>query len=691
VARYPPHRSARADAQLLLAIALMPQTYLCFVWHMHQPVYKDLATGEYRLPWTRLHALKDYYGMVKLLGEFPTVHQTFNLVPTMVEQIQEYASGAAADPFLRRALAPAESLSQSERDWMLRYFFQASDRVLHRHPRYGELFNAWQASGRNPAQARTLFGDQEIRDLQVLSQLAWFDEEFLAHDPEVRALVEKGRDYSLEDQALMGRKQLEILGRVVPAWQEVAASGQIEISTTPFYHPILPLICDSDVASISHPGVTLPTRFRYPQDARWQLTTARNFIEREFGHAPAGLWPSEGSVSDEVLGLAAESGFAWIASDSGVLARTLHKTATPDLTYGSYLWWQGERSIRVLFRDHLLSDLIGFTYSRMDASEAAEHFLQQIRDNCQPMLDQGRDVLVPIILDGENAWEHYHENGRPFLRELYGRIAAEPAMIALTVSEALSRLESQRLDNIFPGSWINANFDVWIGAEEDNRAWEFLLRARQTYSEHADGVPEDRRKLAYEELLIAEGSDWCWWYGPEHQSDNRGDFDQLYRGHLAGVYKALGQPVPPELDRPILIACNIEVHQHPTSFIHPVIDGDVTSDLEWIGAGHYRVDNRSGSMHSAASLIEDLYYGTDGTNLYLRIDPATGADFTAIDLRTADRSLPLQYAFHGAVEARVSLSSLEPGDTLRFQLVFTRNGLPVETVPQYGWIEFSTS
>jgi alpha-amylase/alpha-mannosidase (GH57 family) len=669
MARDSPQRSTGAHPELLLAIALMAQIYLCFVWHMHQPVYKDLLTGEYQLPWTRMHALKDYYGMVNLLAEFPAVHQTFNLVPSMVEQIQEYASGAAADPFLRRALAPAESLSQPERDWILQYFFQISDRLLYRYPRYGHLFNAWQASERDAVRARPLFGDQEIRDLQVLSQLSWFDEEFLANDPEVRALASKGSYYSLEDQALMGRKQIEILGHVVPAWREFAASGQIEISTTPFYHPILPLICDSDIAAVSHPGIPLPARFRYPEDAKWQLATARSFIEREFGQAPAGLWPSEGSVSDEVMDLAAESGFGWIASDNGVLARTLLQDATPDVTYRPYLWRQGTRSIHVLFRDHHLSDLIGFVYSRMNAAEAATHFLHQIRMNCQPMLAEGRDVLVPIILDGENAWEHYHENGRPFLRELYGRISQDSSLLAVTVSEALARLESQPLDHIFPGSWIDANFDVWIGAGEDNRAWEFLLHARQTYAAHADHVPEDRRKLAHEELLIAEGSDWCWWYGPEHKSDNRDDFDRLYRGHLAGVYKALGEPVPPELHRSILNAGISEDYKHP--------------------AGHYRVDHRSGSMHGAGSGVQDLYYGTDGMNLYLRIHPANGADFAAIELRTPDRSLALNYVSRGVVEAQVPLASLAPDNPIRFQLAFTREGLPAESVPPTGWIEFS--
>ncbi len=258
------HRSAAARPQHVRPITedSLPRAHLCFVWHMHQPFYKDLVTGEYRLPWTRFHALKDYYGMVKMLQDFPSVHQTFNLVPSMMVQIEEYAAGAAADPFLDCAVKPAEELSEAEREFVLRYFFQANaDHLIYRYPRYGELFNVWKSCGANPQVARRHFSVQDLRDLQVLSQLAWFDEEFQEHDEEVKALVAKGRDYSLDDQALMARKEREILAAVVPVYKEFAARGQIEISTTPFYHPILPLICDSDIASVSHPGVTLPAVF----------------------------------------------------------------------------------------------------------------------------------------------------------------------------------------------------------------------------------------------------------------------------------------------------------------------------------------------------------------------------------------------------------------------------------------------
>jgi alpha-amylase/alpha-mannosidase (GH57 family) len=697
----------------------MPHIYLCFVWHMHQPFYKDLLTGEYRLPWTRLHALKDYYGMVKILGEFPQIRQTFNLVPSMMVQIEEYASGQAADPFLRAALKPAEDLSEDEQDFILHYFFHANPaRMIHRYPRYGELYAAWQNSERNPKRARRFFGAAEMRDLQVLSQLAWFDEEDLESHPEVRGLVDKAQGYNVQDQTIIGRTQMEALRRVAPTYRKFANSGQIEISTTPFYHPILPLICDSDIAESSHPYIHLPSRFRYPEDAREQLTRAREYMTAEFGHAPRGLWPSEGSVSDEALSLAAGTGFSWAASDNGVLARTLQRDCSPALTYRPYLWQQDGRELRMIFRDHHLSDLIGFVYARMDATEAAAHFLAQIRDKCRDVLAEGRDALVPIILDGENAWEYYDRNGRPFLRELYQRIQDDTAMSAITVSEALDRVPPERIGHIFPGSWIDANFDIWIGAEEDNRAWEYLLRARRAYdcAIAANSINAEKQQLAFEELLIAEGSDWCWWYGPEHQSANRPEFDRLFRDHVANVYRVLGLQPPEELSQPILQIALEASHEAPTGLIRPKIDGEISSYFEWLGAGVYKVDSRSGAMHGQRFMIRELHYGTDGSSLFLRLDfedrPAHNLQSTTLNLqiapladpaRVTSTSMPvtdapgnaggIEYAYRKIYEIRVPLSSIGAAlrQPVRFQLSLWQNGLPLDALPKHGWLEVSTS
>ena len=700
----------------------MPRIYLCFLWHMHQPFYKDLISGEYKLPWTRMHALKDYFGMVRILEEFPAIRQTFNLVPSMMVQVEEYAAGEANDPFLHAALKPAESLTEADREFLLRHsFYSDPQRMIYRYPRYGELFDARNAQ----KNAYGFFGVQEFRDLQMWSQLAWFDEEFQEHDPEIAEWIRRGRNFTPADQRRMGEKQRDIVSQVLPEYRKLAQTGQIEISTTPYYHPILPLLCDSDIAGVAHQGVPLPPRFRYPQDAQRQLMLAREYVEQHFGAAPVGLWPSEGSVSDEVFTIAADLGFRWTATDSGVLNRTLSRSVGVEGLYRPYEWRRQGRSLGVLFRDHFLSDLIGFVYSKMDAGAAAGDFLRRIRENCCGIIGSGRDALVPIILDGENAWEYYYLNGRPFLRELYRRIQDDSQMCAVTVSEAFGLLQPDGLDHIFPGSWINANFDVWIGAEEDNQAWTQLLRARQTY-DGATSVPEERRRLAFEELLIAEGSDWCWWYGPEHDSANRIEFDQLYRSHLANVYRFLDLDPPEELSRPILRLAVPAVQIDPSGKIRPRIDGEVTSYFEWIGAGSYQMDERSGSMHGKRFVVKEVYFGSDGEQLFLRVDFHQGyqQELPGMQARVRVQSLdgartsqlsvafshegakPVEQALAGEsspdavecslvriLEIRMSLKAMgiALGAGLRLQLSLWQGGLPIDAVPQQGWLEMKTT
>jgi hypothetical protein len=360
----------------------------------------------------------------------------------------------------------------------------------------------------------------------------------------------------------------------------------------------------------------------------------------------------------------------------------------------------------------------------MDAAAAAEDFLRRIHDNCAGILDAGRDALVPIILDGENAWEYFDHNGRPFLRELYRRIQNDGRMSAVTMSEGLARLAAEPLGGIFPGSWINANFDIWIGAEEDNHAWTQLLRARETF-DTAAAVSEDKRQMAYEELLIAEGSDWCWWYGPEHESANRPEFDQLYRSHLANVYRFLGLMPPEELSRPILRVTLPAVLVAPSGRIRPAIDGEVTSYFEWMGAGIYRVDERSGSMHGKKFLVKEVYFGSDGWDFFLRIDvnPDYELELGGMEARFAGQTLDgkqaseftigfahggarpvgmalavpaagtVECAYARVLEVRIPLAALgvESGGGLRFQASLWEGRLPVDAIPHQGWLEMKTT
>src|ERR1700688_2158333 len=611
----------------------MPALRLIFLWHQHQPFYKDLVTGEYRLPWVRLHALKDYYGMVKLLDEFPNVHQNFNLVPSLIAQIQDYVSGTAQDPFLNLAAKPARELSAKERQFALQYLFQANPQnVIGRYPRYWELRERFREHGYSPEKADKYFEPQHFTDLHVLSQIAWLDEFFL-EDKDIAELIRKERNYSLEDQTIVIRRERELLSKVLPAYADGAKKGSIEISATPFYHPILPLLCDTNAGAVSSPGLPLPqNRFRHPEDAREQLVRALDLHEQVFGLRPKGVWPSEGSVSEEVLAIAHGLGIQWMATDEGVLGRSAGvffqrdgngrlPAHLADQLYNIHRYEHGDTAMHMVFRDHTISDLIGFVYSGMDPREAAGHLLRNIQEAAQPVLAQGRDAVVSVILDGENAWEYYPKSGREFLRRFYDAVQREAGLEAVTISEAIARHPKvSPLPSIVPGSWINANFNVWIGAPEDNRACDYLHHAREFYAQHAAHATEAQRNLAFEEILIAEGSDWNWWYGPEHHSANDRDFDELYRKHLSNVYQALGGTPPHYLAQPITGEVARPSFTPQTAYIHPRVSGDMVRYFEWMGAACYTADQRSGAMHGKQFLMDEVFAGIDEQYVYGRLD-----------------------------------------------------------------------
>src|ERR1700738_2273380 len=594
----------------------MNRVHLVLLWHMHQPQYRDPETGRYVLAWTRLHALKDYWGMVAMLKEFPKFHATFNVVPSLGMQLEEYASGEFNEPWFSLAFKNAEKLTREDKTEILARAFQVNhERLMSRWKRFVELYE-WSRPA-DGAQAQVTFTARDWRDLQVLSQHAWMEETWLEKDEVVSRLASKGRDFSEADKEALKAKEIELIGMVLPAYREAARRGQIEISTTPFYHPILPLLCDSDIARVANPGTPLPRRaFRHPEDAREQLRRAREYHQRVFGANPAGLWPSEGSLSDQTLTIAMEEGFQWFGTDEGVLGRTLNVgffrdsngiAANAERLYKPWRLQIGGSGITGLFRDHQLSDLIGFVYSRMDASAAAADLhgrLRHIGDRVQ----SADPLTVCIFLDGENAWEYYPGNGRDFLRQFYKRIESDQDFRALTCSEAIAAARNMPTTaGIFPASWINANFDVWIGHAEDVAAWELLWDARQIYARAAEARAQSRTdapteaalKQAQESLLAAEGSDWCWWFGTEHSTANDAEFDALFRKHLTGIYLALGQVAPSDLAKPIKRKPEHALQMAPTNFLKTTIDGRDTSYFEWLGAGLFLPGGGSGPLDGA--------------------------------------------------------------------------------------------
>jgi alpha-amylase/alpha-mannosidase (GH57 family) len=711
---------------------------LVLIWHMHQPQYRDPSSGCYVLPWTRLHALKDYWGMVKILEEFPSVHATFNVVPSLAAQIEEYAGGRFKEPWFEAAFATAETLTAEQKSLILDRAFQVNhENLMARWPRFVELYRQVQTSGAQTAAAHFSAGDW--RDLQVLSQLAWMDEFYFTRDPVISALAAKGKHFSEKQKASLRAKQMELLAAVLPEYRLAAERGQVEISTTPFYHPILPLVCDSDIARVSNPNTPLPQpAFRYPEDAREHLARARNFHELRFGKPPAGLWPSEGSVSDQALEIAAEMGFRWFATDEGVLGRTRNVgfwrdahgyPENADALYSPWKLKRGGKEICGFFRDHYLSDLLGFVYSRMDSEAAAADLHRRIRLIGERWTAE-RPPTLSIILDGENAWEYYPGNGRDFLRRFYARIQADPDIKPLTVSEAIDAAgEIPAIEGIFPGSWINANFDVWIGDSEDVRAWDMLRDARGAYARalgeathgNSNRSPVEFAR-AFESLLAAEGSDWCWWYGPEHGTANDAEFDALYRKHLTEVYAALGQDVPDALTHPIKRRAELAKREDPTEYLQVTVDGRETSYFEWLGAGYFASDRQTSAMHGRVFLIGDFMYGFDEEHLFIRLDllPDIAKEFTEYEVRVTvwdARELRLTVKVREQKLAGITLEQgglcfLHPEETVAagvgriievslerrlFELKGRRSlllgvavwesGLPVDVLPAEGYLE----
>jgi len=626
--------------------------YLAFIWHMHQPYYKDPMTELYRLPWVRLHGTKDYLDMVEILKEFPGIRQNFNLVPSLLEQLVDYSENNARDVYLDVSRKPASELTDGEKIFMLENFFLAHwENMIKPFPRYYELLvkRGTHLIKSDLVRAIKYFSEGDFRDLQVFFNLCWIDPLFRTRDPFLQILVDKGHNFTEEDKEGLFSRQMEILHRIIPTYKQMAATGQIELSATPFYHPILPLLCDTDISRVAMPGVRLPRqRFRHPEDAARQIRMGLDYFENVFNYRPRGMWPSEGSVSEEVLRLLSDQGVKWAGTDEGILCASLGRRfrdnagniTEPSLLYRPHRYGD----VSLVFRDHQISDLIGFVYSQWDPRNAAADLigrLLKIRD----MVPSDRPHLVSVILDGENAWEHFKNDGRDFFLYLYEGLSKEQRIQTTTVSDFIcAHGGGDPLERLHPGSWINSNYGIWIGHEEDNLSWDYLTDTRDRLIEYEASNPGAETEKAWKSIYVAEGSDWNWWYGDEHTTETQEDFDELFRLNLMNVFKVIGRDIPAQLFVPVLrhdrgVPPSLSIR----GFISPKIDGLVTSYYEWYQGAQLDVGKSGGSMHKSESLIATIYYGFNKESLFLRIDPRVefrefdeGVEFSIVTSRPAE-------------------------------------------------------
>lgn len=531
--------------------------YLAFLWHMHQPYYADTVTGRAALPWVRFHGAKNYQRMSRILADYPKVRAAFNFVPSLLEQIEGYLAGSITDRL--QELASLQPWSVGEEDEILSLVFHVPQGMIREIPRYRELYDRHQRG--------EFFKESEALDLLVLLHLAWSDENYVEEEPALRRLVEKGKNYTRQDLEAVVAEQLKIMGQIIPAYRDLEQAGQVELTASPYFHPILPLIVDTSSAQEASPHILLPNPpFRGTEDAREQVRRAVEFHAARFGHSPQGIWPSEGAVGQGMLSSVAGQA-EWIASDEGILARSLglanlgpdsrfprHEQGIPldaETLYQAYAL-NCDPPLAIIFRDRFLSDLISFEYQKWDGEKAAEDLVGRLH-KIITRLPQDKPYIVPIILDGENPWDNYPGNGEIFLRHLYELLSYDNEIETITPGEYIRRFPpKRRIERLATGSWIRANLEIWIGEPAHKRAWEALGRARGALLSYQTQNPERSEILdaAWRDLFIAEGSDWFWWYSSNNSSPQAAVFDETFRTHLANGYKRLGLASPESLHSP---------------------------------------------------------------------------------------------------------------------------------------------
>ncbi len=597
---------------------------LGLVFHFHQPHYVDEAWGRALLPWVRLHAVKGYYDVPWVLERRPELRLTLNLTPVLLLQLEGYVSGRTVDLWERVARIPPGELSPAERAFVARNFFSIQQARVRELPRYWELFLKRAPFQEEPERAGGVFTESELGDLQTLFNLAWMGFGSRADEPLVRELLERGSGFTQEDREALLDLQRAVAARALERIRALATQGQVEISTSPLFHPILPLLHDTEVARRVSPDRPPPPRFAHPEDVAFQLDHAADVVERALGVRPVGLWPSEGSVSPEILSAVRRAGFRWLATDEQVLLKSL--AAGPQPRAALYRPYRAE-GVTVVFRDRALSDCIGFQYQHWDPRAAADDFAGRLR-----AIGAGGGALVTVVCDGENPWESYPDGGRGFLEGLAERLDGPGAPRARTVGEAVSAWDDPTpLARFGSGSWIRGTFEIWSGKPQKNAAWGLLARTRDYVSlpEDGDGLwSDDARGRALRSLAAAEGSDWFWWYDDDFPSLHKDVFDWLFRRHQANGLALAGASRPEHLQRSLLGPLEKGAwHERQRMRVTPRVDGRVSDAFEWEGAGHYACPALDPLLRARVPPLSGFHYAFDEETLYLRYDyrhdPAT--------------------------------------------------------------------
>lgn len=601
---------------------------IAFYWHMHQPVYQLTTNGDYLMPWVRLHAVKDYLDMALWAKKFDRLKLNFNFVPALLDAIIDYAEKNAHDIHSRLTITPEEQLNHEDKIFILNNFFDSNyQTMILTNEEYHRLYQIVQAHGTVNTE---IFTNQEYADIMALFNLAWIDPSFKTSNKELKRLVKKGKNYTLEDRIEIIELQREIIRKIIPTLKKLSDKNKIEITTSPYYHPILPILLDykniRKNAATDDELLYLKTEL----DAKVQTQMALDRVEEIFGKRPKGIWPSEQCVSGKTLEMLSNLGVEWTISDEGILASSINFEFEHDFKgylkdpyhlLKSYQYKTKNSDIKMIFRDSTIHNLISFEYPHHNPIATANDLYDRIKVMQSKILSSpDKDHLLTIALDGENCWENYFEDGASFLKTLYTLITEDETLETVLISDYLEHSKEHKLLNkITSGSWSNKSFKLWIDEPVKDLAWTYLKRVRQDFSEFVKREPLNPNiELARKELFICEGSDWFWWYGEPNDSGRDNIFDFIYRTRLKNIYRYLDLDTPKYLDEPITDISPSKPSKYPKSLISPAINGKsiISEDDDWNNAGFIEIPD--GPVLRESKLFEKIRFGNDKDYFYLR-------------------------------------------------------------------------
>lgn len=653
---------------------------------MHQPDYRD-NSGVMQMPWVFLHSIKDYYDMPWMMARHENIKATFNITPPLIEQMKLYYENPVEnDHFLQLWYKDTNSLKQDERDWMIKICKSAQfDTMVTPLEHFQYLFQ------------KESLNDAELFDLEVLFILSWCGVYLRQNDKIVSSLIKKGQSFDFNDKIILLQTLREFIKGIFEYYKSLHSKGRISISTTPLNHPILPLLMDMQNATLANQSTNIP-KHNQPlcDDAYLQISRAIELFEETFEFKPEIFWPAEGAVDTKSVNLLKKCGIKAIATDEAILFKSLQNGERKNL-YNPYNF----DGMCMGFRDHGLSDLIGFTYRFWDEKKASDDFVNALEN----INNENNNACVFVILDGENAWEFYKNNGFDFFDALYTKINQTPCCNTLNMDEVL-KLKQNILPSLSPGSWINGEFNTWVGHSEKTKAWDFIYQTKKDYQKLEQNISKNTKEKITKHFLAAECSDWFWWYGDDHHTDFGADFDVLFRGHLISIYNLLKIKPPSDLYKPILK--NKETQDFwlpPTSYITPNINGMHNSFFEWLGCGIIDETKLFSTMDKARGPVEKIYYGQDEEFVYFSCQASKEELLKCKSLtisiesfefkldipikrgiKSIKKKLRLDFAFDKLLEFKIKKQKSWEGK-IKFRFELYKDKRVIQTLPGFGELE----